>query len=54
MKIKNIQHNIIQWYHNTSGGLKLEKKKKNDEQLKHRNTVNEILWIYGMYLRDTE
>ena len=31
---------------NTFSGPKL-KNKKNGEQLKHRNIMNEILWIYG-------
>ena len=48
MKIKkdeNIQHNTKQWYRNAFSGPKLEN--KNGEQLKHRNIMNEILWIYG-------
>ena len=49
MKIKKhekiiIKHNTKQWYCNTFSGPKLEKK---GEQLKHRNIMNEILWIYG-------
>ena len=51
MKIKkkheNIQHNTKQWYRNAFSGPKLENK-KNDEQLKHRNIMNEILWIYSI------
>ena len=45
-KDENIQHNTKQWYRNALSGPKLENK-KNGEQLKHRNIMNEILWIYG-------
>ena len=44
-KHENIQHNTKQWYRNAFSGPKLEN--KNCEQLKHRNIMNEILWIYG-------
>ena len=53
MKIKkdeNIQHNTKEWFHNAFSGPKLEKKKKNGEQLKHRNIMNDILWIYDKML----
>ena len=46
-KHENIQHNTKQWYRNAFSGLKLENE-KNGEQLKHRNIMNEILWIYGI------
>ena len=44
-KNENIQHNTKQWYRNAFSGPKLD-----DEQLKHRNIMNEILWIYGTSL----
>ena len=44
-----VQHtDTKQWYRNAFSRPKLENLKiKNDEQLKHRNIMNEILWIYG-------
>ena len=42
-----MQHTTKQWYRNALSGPKLEN--KNGEQLKHRNIMNEILWIYGSY-----
>ena len=43
-KDKNIQHTTKQWYRNAFSGPKLENKKK------HRNIMNEILWICGIWL----
>ena len=40
----DIQHNTKQWYHDAISGPKLvvyQEKKKKDEQLKHRNIMNE-------------
>ena len=52
IKHENIQHNTKQWYCNAFSGLKLDK--KNDEQLKHRNIMNEILRIYGSVFSDSD
>ena len=39
-----VMHFLVHHFH-----LKI----KNDEQLKHRNIMNEILWIYSNYLHHT-
>ena len=44
MKIKKIIQNSGTVMHFLVQNLKI----KNSEQLKHRNIMNEILWIYGI------
>ena len=46
MKIYNTIHNSRTVMHFLVQNLKI----KNGEQLKHRNIMNEILWIYGIYI----
>ena len=48
MKIYNAIQNSGTVMHFLAQNLKI----KNDEQLKHRNIMNEILWIYGMSFQD--
>ena len=48
MKIKNMKiYNTIQNSGIVMQILDQNLKIKNDEQLQHRNIMNEILWIYG-------
>ena len=50
MKIKNMKiYNTIQNSGTTMHFLDQNLKIKNCKQLKHRNIMNEILWIYGSY-----
>ena len=49
MKIKNMKiYNAIQNGDTIMHFLDQNLKIKNGEQLKHRNIMNEILWIYGI------
>ena len=51
MKIKNMKiYNTIQNSGTVMHFLDKNLKIKNGEQLKHRNIMNEILWIYGSQL----
>ena len=50
MKIYNTIQNSGTVMHFLDQNLKI---KKNDEQLKHRNIMNEILWIYGIVYTGT-
>ena len=53
MKIKNMKiYNTIQNSGTVMHFLDQNLKIKNGEQLKHRNIMNEILWIYGRALEN--
>ena len=50
MKIYDTIHNSGTVVHFLDQNLKI----KNGEQLKHRNIMNEILWIYGITLKNND